>query len=212
MKRINSSLLVLSLLSLSLVFSAACFAHSVDKSHDSSSAELKQALLQQEAKQRVQKFATTLKGALVSAIQAKGLAHAVNVCKEQAPEIAKGLSTDGWEVSRTSLQARNSKNKPDAWETRQLHDFDKALKTGAAANELVATKINDASYRFMKAIPTQQVCLACHGTHVEPKLLDLIQSNYPEDKATGYNLQDIRGAFSLSKNIAQESPISTTKE
>jgi hypothetical protein len=55
--------------------------------------------------------------------------------------------------------------------------------------------------RLMKAIPTDEVCLTCHGTHVAPSVLEKIRSLYPHDEAIGYEKGDIRGAFSVTAAI-----------
>src|SRR5690606_1450056 len=43
-------------------------------------------------------------------------------------------------------------------------------------------------------------CLNCHGEpgkQIQPADHELIQSLYPEDRATGYQLNDLRGMWSL---------------
>jgi len=53
----------------------------------------------------------------------------------------------------------------------------------------------------MKALPTQDLCLNCHGTpdrfdaSVQAKLKEL----YPDDKAVGYQTEQIRGAITIKK-------------
>lgn len=158
-------------------------------------------LLAKQAKQKISAFSGDLKQALIEAIQSKGFSHALNVCKIEAPKIAQQLSTDDWEVARTSLRVRNSANQADSWETQMLNSFDSAFKAGSPVTELSATSQDDATYRYMQAIPMGQVCLACHGKQVEPRLLDTIKMNYPQDTATGFTLEDIRGAFTLSKAL-----------
>lgn len=56
-------------------------------------------------------------------------------------------------------------------------------------------------YRFMKAIPTADLCLACHGESINPDLAAAIDKAYPDDKARGFKTGDIRGAFTLSKPL-----------
>jgi hypothetical protein len=160
-----------------------------------------QVSLENTAKQKVKVFAAELKSALVTAIQKDGLHSAVKVCEQRAPEIAKNLSTDGWTVARTSLKTRNESNMPDEWEKQILMRFDEQYKSGEKANTLLISKLNDEEFRFMKAIPTGQVCLACHGTSVDPYLLRKINALYPKDAAVGFTLDDIRGAFSVTKKI-----------
>ena len=53
----------------------------------------------------------------------------------------------------------------------------------------------------MKAIPTAAVCLKCHGTELTADVVDALNNAYPEDKATGYQEGDIRGAFVVVKDL-----------
>lgn len=160
-----------------------------------------EAQLEQQAKQKISSFSGSLKLSLIEAIQSKGFSHAVNVCKIEAPKIAQQLSTDGWEVARTSLKVRNPDNQADSWEAQTLNTFDSAFKAGSPVTELTAKMQDEQVYRYMQAIPTGQVCLACHGQTVEPVLLETIRTSYPQDAATGFTLEDIRGAFTLSKAL-----------
>ncbi len=44
-------------------------------------------------------------------------------------------------------------------------------------------------------------CLKCHGLpgkDIDANTLALLQKKYPEDKATGYKLGDLRGAWKIS--------------
>ena len=159
--------------------------------------------LEQQARQKTAEFGRSLKQALVSAIQSEGFPYAVDVCKIKAPDIAQKLSSDGWQVARTSLKTRNPANRPDPWESEMLSAFDAAFKAGKPADKLTAIFSDTSTFRFMQAIPTGKVCLACHGQQVEPGLLQRIQTNYPDDSATGFTLEDIRGAFTLSKELEQ---------
>lgn len=43
--------------------------------------------------------------------------------------------------------------------------------------------------------------LSCHGESLSTKLEKTLAEHYPNDKATGYKLGDIRGGFSLSQAI-----------
>jgi hypothetical protein len=51
----------------------------------------------------------------------------------------------------------------------------------------------------MKAIPVGQVCLTCHGSDIAPELRTEINTYYPEDMATGFELGELRGAFTITK-------------
>ena len=58
------------------------------------------------------------------------------------------------------------------------------------------------TYRYMKAIPVGEVCLACHGSSLDPELKATIDGGYPEDRATGFALGELRGAFTVTKTLA----------
>ena len=54
-------------------------------------------------------------------------------------------------------------------------------------------------FRYMKAIPTDDVCLMCHGRQLPEDLSAELEKLYPNDKATGFSKGDIRGAFTVVK-------------
>jgi hypothetical protein len=160
----------------------------------------------QEAKGIVKEFATTLQGELQAAMKDGGPTTAIAVCQDRAPAIAADLSERfGWEVGRTSLKTRNSDNAPDAWEQKVLADFDARRAAGEDVQPMAYAaiiKTDDVeTFRFMKAIPTGEICLACHGSEITPEVAASIDERYPDDMARGYSLGDVRGAFSLSKPL-----------
>lgn len=157
--------------------------------------------LEDEAKKKISLFATQLKQALLLAIEQDGLPGAVNVCHQRAPDIADSLSTDGWRIARTSLKTRNENNQPDEWETQALRNFEAQHKAGAKFNNLTKSELGSAQFRYIEAIPTGQLCLACHGSAVDPTLKGAIDGLYPNDRAVNFALGDIRGAFTLTKDI-----------
>lgn len=165
--------------------------------------------LEAQAKQRIKLFSTKLKAALVGAIQEDGFKHAVSVCKDRAPAIAKELSNDGWTISRTSMKVRNAENTANDWEQMMLEKFDQRYKAGELASNLHMSNANvsaleNEAFKYMQAIPTDELCLACHGKSVDPSLLQHIQTNYPSDKATGFTLKDIRGAFVVTSPVLKK--------
>ena len=163
-----------------------------------------QSQLDMEAKKRVKAFATLLKQALVGAIEQGGLENAVEVCHSQAPIIANELSQDGWTIARTSLKTRNQHNTPNAWQEQQMLSFAKQHESGRPVNLLAVSRIEQNEYSFMKAIPTGQVCLACHGSSAAPDLVGKINTLYPHDAAVGFSVEDLRGAFVLTKSLADK--------
>ncbi|MFD2111782.1 Tll0287-like domain-containing protein [Thiorhodococcus fuscus] len=159
-----------------------------------------------EAKGIVKQFATRLQGELQAAMKQGGPIKAISVCKERAPAIASSLArSSGWEVGRTSLKVRNTQNTPDDWERSVLTAFEERKTAGESVATMAYSEVVDTEqgqrFRFMKAIPTQEVCLACHGSSLSPEVTAALDKHYPEDQARGYAVGDIRGAFTLSKPL-----------
>lgn len=147
----------------------------------------------------VKAFATQLQSELKSALAAGGPVEAISVCKDKAPAIASRLSEeDGWEIGRTSLKIRNPQNAPDAWERRQLEAFDQKAAEGADPATLEVSTMARDSFRYMKAIPVQGTCLLCHGETIAPPVAAALDSAYPGDKARGYQVGQLRGAFTIT--------------
>jgi len=138
-------------------------------------------------------YATQLQAALLETISTSGPVAAIDVCKDRAPAIQSELARlSGANIRRTSLKFRNPGNAPDDWETV-------ALETFASSNqkEILETTAFGAT-RYMKAIPTGAVCLACHGEQLAPAIEQALDTAYPHDRARGYSLGEIRGAFSIT--------------
>lgn len=151
-------------------------------------------------------FAQTLQQALQTALATDGPVAAIEVCNVAAPAIAaQQSSAHGWQVGRTSLQPRNPANTPDAWQRTVLTRFaaEKAAGKPVAALETweVADVDGKPAFRYMKAIPTSEVCLSCHGSNLAPELATKLAALYPADQATGYALGDIRGAFTVTQPL-----------
>jgi hypothetical protein len=160
-----------------------------------------------EAKVLIKEFFTTLKGELQGAISSGGAVSAIQVCKDRAPAIAQTLSEkSGWEVGRTSLRLRNpALTAPDAWEKQVLQSFEERKAGGEDIKAMAFAEVVESDdqkrYRFMKAILTGELCLLCHGEAINSDIAEAIDEAYPEDRARGFALGDIRGAFTLSKPL-----------
>lgn len=145
---------------------------------------------------------------LNSEIAKGGVGSAVAACNEKAPQMAKNASAQtGWAIRRVSLRNRNPKAVPDAWELAALKDFDQRAVAGEKPATLEKYGVVDTAtgkeYRYMKALPVQPICLACHGAadQLAPDVAEKLHSLYPADKATGYAVGDLRGAITIRKAL-----------
>ena len=159
-----------------------------------------------QSKAVVQEFFGKLKGELGKAMKEGGPLQAITVCNKVAPHIAEEMSAKyGMHVARTSLKTRNPNNAPDAWETKVLQQFEERRAKGESADQMAFAEVVEEGgkkeFRFMKAIgmpPLEQMpCLKCHGENIDPKVAAKLDELYPNDKARGYKVGDIRGAFTI---------------
>lgn len=170
-----------------------------------------EAALKAQAADLVARYAQALKTALGGAMEKDGPMGALDVCRSAAPKIAADLSTSsGWSVARTSLKPRNAASAPDDYERKVMESFNARIAQGEKAGDLVSAKIVEDHggkvFRFIKAIPTGEVCLTCHGENVSPELKQKISQLYPNDQATGFRVGDMRGAFTLKKPLGTSTP------
>ncbi len=133
---------------------------------------------------------------------------AISACSEKAPAMAKAASEKtGWSIRRVSLKNRNPKAVPDDWERAVLEEFDRLAASGTdpKALEKAETVVIDGArtYRYMKALPTRELCLNCHGKReqMSEDVLAKLEALYPNDLATGYDVGQIRGAITIKKPL-----------
>jgi RND family efflux transporter MFP subunit len=135
-------------------------------------------------------FRQALVQALQSALQESPMA-AIDVCRLEAPRIAERVSVDGVAVGRTSHRLRNPSNAPEDWMLPFLREF----RTSDAAAGSSRTFDLGGRLGYVEPIYVQELCVTCHGSSVEPSLLEHIRERYPEDAAVGFEVGDFRGLF-----------------
>ncbi len=156
-----------------------------------------------------QQFGAALKAELLAAMQQGGVTGAVAVCRDRAPALARDVSAEtGWTVRRVTLKPRNPDSQPDGWETAMLKSAegassrDPSRKPAESAMRFPADVCTGQSagtneVRYLKYIYIEPVCLACHGTAIDPAVQTAISASYPADQATGYTVGQLRGAISV---------------
>ncbi len=184
---------------MSMIFSAQANAQT-----DTDKSEKKQAV--KEAKMITKAFGSSLKQELQKAMKAGGPVNALTVCNTIAMPITKQAAIDHKAlVSRVSLKNRNPENIPNEWQKLVLEDFDAKAAKGEDVKKMGFSKIVEEdgkkTLRFMKALPTDDVCLACHGSKVSTDVQSKLKELYPDDKAVGYKKGQVRGAIVVIKEL-----------
>lgn len=153
-----------------------------------------------------QALTSRLMQALQSSMKQGGPTAAISICRDKAPAMAEEVSREkSCIVRRTSLKTRNPKNAPDPWERRVLEAFQKQVADGKDPAGLEFSEVvregGAPVLRYMKAITAGGPCLACHGRSLAPEVSAALHAAYPEDRATGYEIGDLRGAFSVRQSL-----------
>ncbi len=137
---------------------------------------------------------------LMSAIQKKGTPEAVVFCNKRAYPITDSVATSHRAtIKRASDRPRNPKNQATKRELDAIARFKKAI----AANqdcEPITTVVNNNTILYYP-ITTKSMCLQCHGnpaTDIQPAVLTAITQLYPQDKAVGYGVNEVRGVWSIT--------------
>ena len=167
------------------------------------------AALTAETKKAVLPVVPKVVNAMQEAVAEKGVAGAIPVCKEQAPELIKAKRQEtGWDIRRVSLKTRNAeRGTPDLWEVRQLADFNIRAANGEKIDTMEKSEIvtidGKQVFRYMKALPVGDVCLKCHGAveGMDAGLKAKLAESYPHDQATGYSKGQIRGALTVKRPL-----------
>ncbi len=153
-------------------------------------------------------FMKSLKGILINQIQTNGVVNAVSVCSDTAQVLTNNYGIKkGVYIKRVSLKNRNENNYPDDFEKKILNKFGLHKQNNELNDKTEHFEIvNEGEFtylRYLKPILIQAECLNCHGgaNDMMPEVKELIAKTYPNDKAVGYNIGDLRGAVSLKKAI-----------
>ena len=155
-----------------------------------------------------QEFMQSLKSVLVKEIQTNGIVAAVSVCSDTAQILTNNYGMQrGIYIKRVSFKNRNVNNFPDEFETKALKYFEELKSAGKLTDTTEFVDLSEIdeviSVRYLKPIVMQAPCLSCHGTseQISPEVKAVIQNKYSDDKATGYQINDLRGAVSIQKTL-----------
>jgi hypothetical protein len=151
---------------------------------------------------------TVLGSNLKKALSESGPEGAVSFCQLRANPIAEEMSAQlNAGIKRVSDRPRNPANAANAEELAVMRDFQAAIARGEAPGSV----IHERGQRMVGYYPvvTNGMCLQCHGTvggSISESTYAVIREAYPDDRATGYGTDELRGIFvvTMDKPISQE--------
>jgi hypothetical protein len=122
---------------------------------------------------------------------ADGPVAAVNICHLQAPAIAESFNAKNIYVGRSSHRLRNPANAPAPWMSALINNYLDAPEQ----RQPVALRLESGRIGYAEPILTQAVCLTCHGENIAPEVKVQLAELYPADRATGFQVGELRGVF-----------------
>lgn len=136
---------------------------------------------------------------LMGAIQKKGTVEAVEFCNVRAYPITDSMATtQNATIKRVSDKPRNPNNRASTKELKIIEQFKEAVATGEDYQPV--TEVENGRNTVYYPIITNSMCLQCHGIPnktIQPETLTTINDLYPNDKATGYDINQVRGMWAI---------------
>lgn len=134
---------------------------------------------------------------LMKALQSQGAPGAMSFCSTRAIQLTDSMSTAlGHRIRRVSDRPRNPANLATEEELAIILSMKEELASGGKPNGLVSQTGN--SHLGCYPIITNNMCLQCHGAPsagISDETMKLLQDLYPEDSATGYRENELRGIW-----------------
>lgn len=139
---------------------------------------------------------------LMGTIQKKGTQEAVAFCNERAYALTDSMAkVHSANIKRVSDKPRNQNNKANIVEMAHIETFKTMVNNQQEVKAIVEEQGNTVNFYY--PITTNSMCLQCHGnpeTQVEQKTLKTISRLYPKDMALGYDVNQVRGIWSITFN------------
>lgn len=144
-----------------------------------------------------------LSGKLTQQMKAGGTKQAIPFCNIEAIPLTDSLSKKfDVSIKRTSDKLRNQDNDATNRELEVISNY-KNLKSQEVVLHPIVEEGADKKIHFYAPIITNAKCLKCHGKVGEMTTIEtdsIIKSLYPNDMATGYRDEEVRGIWSITFN------------
>lgn len=143
---------------------------------------------------------------LIDAINSGGPEHALEFCNIQAYPLTDSMSIAlNAQIRRVTDKPRNPANRASDTEMVYLRLFGTQLAQDEQPEPAIIEEQNIATGYY--PIITNALCLQCHGRpndDITPATLTKIHALYPEDAATGYDVNMLRGMWVVRMGTQQK--------
>ena len=136
------------------------------------------------------------------AMKIGGPAYAVDFCNIRAMFLKDSLSRlNDCQIKRIAIKYRNPVDMPQTkTEKKQLYQYQVASQKGESIKPKVYF-FDDRIEYYQPIFIDKGACLICHGNpgkQIAEETLEKIKAQYPNDLATGFELNDFRGAWKIT--------------
>ena len=142
---------------------------------------------------------------LLEAINKDGAPYALEFCNVRAYPLTDSLArVHHAGIRRVTDKARNPANKANAMEMTHIALLQSHLAKGENLSPTVVEQ-NDKMVGYYPIL-TNAMCLQCHGkldVDISKATLDKIHALYPDDQATGYVVNELRGLWVVEMDKKQ---------
>lgn len=148
--------------------------------------------------QKQKAAAAELKKTMMGELKAKlneGPAAAVEFCSKNALDITNAIAKKhNLNIKRVSEKNRNPVNAADENDKKALAHFAENIKQSGKPGEYVVV-----NGKYYEPMVTNEMCVVCHGkdANMASETAQKIKQLYPNDKAVGYGVGELRGAISV---------------
>ena len=139
---------------------------------------------------------------VAQAMSTDGPGYAVDFCSVHALSIKDSLSIlNNCEIRRIANKYRNPEDKPG---TKTEMDLLKLYQDAHQKGESIGPEVyifDDHIEYYHPILIKNGACLLCHGTpgeQINDQTLEMINTHYPGDLATGFRMDDFRGAWKIT--------------
>jgi hypothetical protein len=153
------------------------------------------------AREAAQDAFAQLSSELAKAIETGGPVAAIPICSEKAqPLVAEVASRRQLGLRRLSDRPRNPQQQASGKDLATIESFRSAIQNGTAPEPALEKMPDGSTLVRLPIVVSQPLCLQCHGTDADiaAETRDAIRKLYPQDQATGYQLNDLRGIWQVT--------------
>lgn len=135
-----------------------------------------------------------LSGELGKAIAEGGTTHAIPVCSSKAGSLTARIAEEhGVEMVRLSDRPRNPEQRATGEDLEALE----AMRTSPEPR--LSWQDDGTAVVRLPIVLNNALCLKCHGgaSEIDDETRAALAERYPEDEATGYSMNDLRGIWRI---------------